>query len=43
MENTLNQSFSEVYDIIEHFEPGLLRKIPQNFIEMLKDNRDERV
>ena len=39
MEN-INQSFSEVYDIINHLEQKLYNKIPTSFIKMIKDNMD---
>lgn len=41
MENTINQSFSEVYDIVMHLEKKLYNKIPNSFIQMLKENKDE--
>ena len=40
MENTINQSYSEVYDIIKHLDKKLYNKIPTGFIEMLKENMD---
>ena len=40
MTNTINQSFREVYDIIEHMEKKIYNKIPIQFIEMLKKNMD---
>ncbi len=40
MVNTINQSFSEVYDIIMHFEKDLFNKIPKGFLKMIKQNRD---
>ena len=40
MVNTMNQSFSEVYDILMHLETELFRKIPQKFIDMIEENRD---
>lgn len=40
MENTMNQSYSEVYDIIKHLDKKLYNKIPTRFIEMLKENMD---
>ena len=40
--NTLNQAFSEVYDIILNMEETLYNKIPKGFIKMIKDNRDVR-
>lgn len=41
MENSINQSFSEVYDIITHFDGNLYSKISPNFIEMVKQNKDD--
>lgn len=41
MENTMNQSYSEVYDIIKHLDKKLYNKIPTGFIEMLKENMDK--
>ena len=41
MENTINQSFSEVYDIINHLEIELYNKIPKGFIKMVEQNRDK--
>lgn len=43
MVNTINQAFTEVYDIVMHFEPELIRKIPKNFIDMMKKNMDVRI
>ena len=43
MVNTMNQSFSEVYDIIMHFETSLFNKIPQYFIDLIDENRDLRI
>lgn len=43
MVNTINQSFSEVYDIVMHLEPELIKKIPKKFIDMIKTNRDLRI
>ena len=40
MVNTINQSFSEVYDIILHLEKELYNKIPQKFIQAIEQNRD---
>ena len=40
MENTMNQSYSEVYDIIKHLDKNLYNKIPAQFIEILKENMD---
>lgn len=41
MEGTINQSFSEVYDIIMHMQAELYKKIPKSFVEMLKQNKDD--
>ena len=41
--NTINQSFCEVYDIINHMEEKLYNRIPKGFIEMIKSNRDLRI
>ena len=42
MVNITNQVFSEVYDIILHMDEELLNKIPNMFIELMKQNRDEK-
>ena len=42
MEYSINQSFSEVYDIINHFDKNMYEKIPSSFIEMIKQNRDQK-
>lgn len=36
----INRAFSEVYDIINHLDEKLYNKIPQQFIEMIKENKD---
>jgi len=41
--NTLNEAFSEVYDIIINMEESLYNKIPKGFIKMIKDNRNMRI
>ena len=41
MENTINQSFTEVYYIINHFEKELYNKIPKGFINLIKQNMDK--
>lgn len=41
MVNITNQVCSEVYDIIYHMEEELFNKIPKNFIDLMKQNRDE--
>lgn len=43
MEDTINQAFSEVYDIINHMERSLYNKIPRGFINMVYKNRDTRI
>lgn len=40
IENTTPQAFAEVYNIIEHTNEDLRKKIPQKFIELLEKNRD---
>lgn len=35
------QAFAEVYDIINHFEFEMYQKIPQEFIDMIKNNKDD--
>lgn len=40
MVNTINQSFTEVYDIIMHFEKDMYSKIPHKFLNLVKQNRD---
>lgn len=41
MRGLINQSFSEVYDIVMHLEKRLYNKIPNSFLLMLKDNKDD--
>ena len=43
MINTINQSFSEVYDILMHLEQGLIERIPKSFLNMIYTNRDTRI
>ena len=38
--NTINNVFSEVYDIICHMDEDLRNKIPKRFIEIIKENRN---
>ena len=38
--NTINQAFTEVYDVINHMEIEMQEKIPQKFINLIKENRD---
>lgn len=40
MNNSINQAFTEVYDIIIHMEDEIIKKIPQNFLNIIKNNRD---
>ena len=40
MKNTINQAFTEVYDVINHMEIEMQEKIPQKFINLIKENRD---
>lgn len=39
MEN-INQAFSEVYDIINHLDKKLYKRIPIGFIQMIKEYKD---
>ena len=39
-ENTTIQALSEVYSIINHLDNNLYKKIPDNFIKMIENNRD---
>ena len=32
--------FSEVYDIIYHMDKGLYNKIPKQFLDFIKENKD---
>lgn len=41
--NTINQSFSEVYDIVLHLDKELFDKIPKGFLDIIKNNRDMRI
>ena len=34
------QALSEVYDILNHFEPDMYKKIPQEFISYVEQNKD---
>lgn len=40
MKTTTNQSFSEVYDVINHMSKEMQEKIPKSFVNLIKDNRD---
>lgn len=40
MKNTINQVFTEVYDVINHMEIEMQEKIPPKFINLIKENRD---
>ena len=40
MKSTINQAFTEVYDVINHMEIEMQEKIPKNFINLIKENRD---
>lgn len=42
-DNTLNQAFSEVYDIFLNMDESLYSKIPKGFIKMVEANRDLRL
>ena len=40
MKNTINQAFSETYDVITHMSKEMQEKIPKSFINLIKENRD---
>lgn len=40
MKDTINQAFTQVYDVINHMEIEMQEKIPQKFINLIKENRD---
>lgn len=40
METTTKQAFSEVYDIINHMDNEIKEKIPNGFINLVKNNMD---
>ena len=40
MKNTVNQAFSETYDVINHMSKEMQEKIPKSFINLIKENRD---
>ena len=40
MKNTINQAFSETYDVINHMSKEMQEKIPKSFINLIKENRD---
>ena len=42
MSYTINKAYSELYDIINHLEPELYKKIPKEFIEKIDENRDKK-
>lgn len=39
----INKAFSEVYDIINHLNRDLYKKVPSKFIQIIDKNRDLRV
>ena len=41
MADTISKSFSEVYDIINHLEENLLKKIPKSFIKKIEEQMDK--
>ena len=43
MSNTINQAFSEVYDITMHLGQDLKNKILPRFMEVIEKNRDTRL
>ena len=40
MENTMEQSYAEIYNIINHLDKDLYKKIPISFINFIKQNMD---
>lgn len=38
--NSINNAYTEVYDIILHLDENLKKKIPSKFIEIIKENRN---
>ena len=40
MKNTINQAFSETYDVITHMSKEMQEKIPKSFINLIKENRN---
>lgn len=43
MQSTINQAFSEVYDITMHLGTDLRNKILPRFMEVIEKNRDTRL
>ncbi len=43
MQSTINQAFSEVYDITMHLGQDLKNKILPRFMEVIEKNRDTRL
>ena len=41
--NTINQAFSEVYDVIMHMEEEMFNKIPKSFVKFVENGRDTRI
>ena len=40
MKDTINQAFTQVYDVINHMEIEMQEKIPKKFIDLIRENRD---
>ncbi len=40
MQDNTKKAFSEVYDVINHMEEDMRNKIPTEFINFIKENRD---
>ncbi len=38
--NSINNAYTEVYDIILHLDENFKKKIPSKFIEIIKENRN---
>ena len=41
METVYKQAFTEVLEVLKHTSKSIVEKIPENFINFLKDNKDE--
>lgn len=41
METVYKQAFTEVLEVLKHTSKSIVEKIPENFINFLKDNKDD--
>lgn len=41
METVYKQAFAEVLEVLKHTSKSIVEKIPENFINFLKDNKDD--